>query len=86
MKLHRAVNRVCRIDDLVWDEWQYTVCEVRGFVYEPRPRKDAHNWVAEVGKTHKAWFLDSCLPVAWSAITCDWESEETAQGSKRPRR
>jgi hypothetical protein len=83
MELHQHVNWLLGMDDLTWDDIEYTVCELRGFLYKPRPRKGHKSlaeWVAAMRAAHLKWYRKHALPVAWATMR-----HEGAQGVKRRR-
>ena len=67
MLVHCKTNRLLGQRDFDWDDFQYVVCELRGFVYKPRPRREATGFLAEMRQGHFKWHVEVALPLCWTA-------------------
>ena len=69
MALLQNVNCLLGLWNLTWDDYEYTLCEVRSFVYKPRPRKSGgRGWSGEVVDVHREWYRKRCLPWVWQVV------------------
>ena len=71
MLLHKKTNELFGQRPFDWDDFQNVVCEVRGFVYKPRPRRKSTGFLADMRREHWKWHLEVALPMCWAATTCE---------------
>ena len=77
MLLHCKTNQLLRQEALDWDDLQYVICEVRGFLYRPRPRRKSSGFLDDMRRAHWEWHLQVALPFCWEATTReqDWSAK-----------
>jgi len=71
MLLHCRVNKLFGQKPFDWDDFQFVVCDNRGFVYKPRPRRKSTGFLADMRNEHWRWHVDVALPLCWEATTCE---------------
>ena len=85
MLLHCKTNQLFTQKDVDWNDWQFVICEVRGFVYKPYPRRACAGFLLELKSAHFQWHLSSALPFCWKATLATVAEEGLPTASKRAR-
>jgi hypothetical protein len=79
MTLHCRTNQLLGQKSYDWDDFQFVVCELRGFVYKPRPRRKPVGFVEEMCTAHRRWHLVVALPFCWETTECEKEQPKRAR-------
>ena len=78
MLLNCKVNELLQQKPFGWHDFQFTICEVRGFVYSPVNTRRVAGFMELIKKAHFAWHLSEALLYCWETTAIKENAEDSA--------